>query len=225
MDLDARLLSARAQKGAEVRRLLAGFRRNRSLPIRKKFIELCFCILVANSNLEQTKKAWERIGGGFLSLDEAALQAALRKNGVRFHNRAAYIIEARGKMAGLEHALRLRSPVRIREWLHDNIKGLGWKESSHFLRNLGFTDFAILDTHVAKVMHGYGLIRKTPKSLSSEKTYLALERILEKKAKQLGMSMAGTADRSRRPMLPRSMSMAELDCYLFYIDSGKLPQK
>jgi N-glycosylase/DNA lyase len=206
-DLDAALKRAKAQEGAEVRRRLAEFARNRALPVRKKFVELCFCILVANSNLEQTKKAWERVGPGFLRYDERALQAALKKNGVRFHNRAAYIIGARAKMAGLGHALRFHPDTRIREWLHDDIKGLGWKESSHFLRNLGFTDFAILDTHVARVMRDYGLIRKVPKSLSSEKTYLALERILEKKAKQLGMSMA------------------EMDCYLFYLGSGKLPQK
>jgi N-glycosylase/DNA lyase len=147
------------------------------------------------------------VGSGFLSLDEKALRAALKRNGARFHNRATYIIEARRKMAGLEHALRLHPPARIREWLHESIKGLGWKESSHFLRNMGFSDFAILDTHVARVMRDYGLIRKTPKSLSAEKTYLALERILRKKAKELGMSMA------------------ELDCYLFYLGSGKLPLK
>lgn len=205
--LDVLLQRAKATKGAETRKLLAGFRRNRQLPVKKKFIELCFCILVANSNLEQTKKAWEHIGNGFLSLDADALQAVLRKNGVRFHNRATYMVEARAKMAGLGHALQFRQPVRIREWLHDNIKGLGWKESSHFLRNMGFTDFAILDTHVAKVMRKHGLIRKAPESLSSEKTYLALERILKKKATELGINMA------------------ELDCCLFYIDSGKLPQK
>ena len=206
-DLDLDLRKAKAQKGTEVIRMLSGFAANRRLPQERKFVELCFCILVANSNLEQTEKAWERVGKGFLSMDGPELRAMLKKNGVRFHNRAAYIIEAREKMAGLESALRLHPDSRIREWLHDNIKGLGWKESSHLLRNLGFTDFAILDTHVARVMHGYGLIRKAPKSLSSEKTYLALEGILEKKAKKLGMSMA------------------ELDCYLFYIGSGKLPRK
>jgi N-glycosylase/DNA lyase len=207
LDLNARLLEAKARKGADVRRILSGFAANGALPLEKKFVELCFCILVANSNLEQTKKAWERVGNGFLGMDEGALMGALKENGVRFHNRAVYIIEARGKMDALEQALRLRPDMRIREWLHDNIKGLGWKESSHFLRNIGFSDFAIVDTHVAGVMRGYGLVRKAPKSLSSEKTYLALERILGRKAKELGMSMA------------------ELDCYLFYLGSGKLPRK
>jgi N-glycosylase/DNA lyase len=206
-DLDTDLRNAQAREGAQAGRILRGFSAKRRLPLKKKFVELCFCILVANSNLGQTKRAWERVGSGFLALGEPALRAALKRNGVRFHNRAAYIIEARGKMADIGRALRLHPDVRIREWLHDNIRGLGWKESSHFLRNLGFTDFAILDTHVAGVMRDYGLIRKAPKSLSSEKTYLSLERILEKKAETLGMSMA------------------ELDCYLFYLGSGKLPRK
>ena len=37
-------------------------------------------------------------------------------------------------------------------WLVHNVKGFGMKASSHFLRNLGETSMAILDTHVFKFM-------------------------------------------------------------------------
>ena len=37
-----------------------------------------------------------------------------------------------------------------RDWLvrEKGIKGLGYKEASHYLRNIGFTGYAILDKHV-----------------------------------------------------------------------------
>ena len=55
-----------------------------------------------------------------------------------------------------------------RAWLVDNIKGLGYKEASHFLRNIGFDDYAIIDSHILDLLERYNLI-KQPKTLTRKK--------------------------------------------------------
>ena len=62
----------------------------------------------------------------------------------------------------------------LRAWLVREVKGLGWKEASHFLRNIGFRDLAILDRHILRNLRRHGVIRTIPASLP-EKRYLAIE--------------------------------------------------
>jgi N-glycosylase/DNA lyase len=202
------ILDAKADKENEVKAKLAEFAKNAELDADGKFVELCFCLLVANSNLEKTKAIWEKINEGFLYLDQKELSKKLKMHGYRFYNvRAGFIAEARDKKDEIERNFRKMDRNGLRHWLHDNIKGLGWKESSHFLRNMGFRDFGILDTHVVSFMHRHGLVKSIPKTLSSKKTYFELEEKLKGISKKL------------------NISMAELDCYMFYLDAGKIPQK
>jgi N-glycosylase/DNA lyase len=202
------ILGAKADREKEAKAKLAEFAKNAELDADGKFVELCFCILVANTNLEKTKSAWEKIGEGFLYLDRGELSKRLKGHGYRFYNvRSKFIVEARDKKDEIERNFRKMNENELRQWLHDNIKGLGWKESSHFLRNMGYLNFGILDTHVIGFMRRQGLIEHVPKSLSSKKTYFGLEEKLGKISKAL------------------KISMAELDMYMFYLDSGKMPQK
>jgi N-glycosylase/DNA lyase len=202
------ILDAKADKEKEAKAKLAEFVKNAELDADGKFVELCFCILVANTNLEKTKSAWEKIGDGFLYLDKKEISKRLKSHGYRFYNvRAKFIVEARDRKDEIERSFRIMNDETLRQWLHDNIKGLGWKESSHFLRNMGYRNFAILDTHVIGFMRRHGLIDHVPKTLSSKKTYFGLEKTLKDVSKAL------------------KVSMAELDMYMFYIDAGKMPQK
>ncbi len=186
---------------SQVSKKLKEFKRKKNS--KTKFHELCFCILVAGSNLEQTKKAWHKNKKNFLKLDSKKLQENLRKCGCRFNHRASYIIEARKNKHYLK---KIKNEFELREFLVKNIKGLGYKEASHFLRNLGYENFAILDRHVLKILKKHQFIRKIPKSLT-KKIYFKIEKKLEILAKQL------------------KITQAELDIYLFYLDSKKLPQK
>ena len=101
--------------------------------------------------------------------------------------------------------LKNKNESSIREWLVKNIKGIGWKEASHFLRNMGFQNFAILDRHVLRVLNSYkildGILPLT------RKNYLEIERKLKRIADRL------------------NISLAELDLHLFYIDTKKIPKK
>ncbi|PIV55041.1 DNA lyase [Candidatus Desantisbacteria bacterium CG_4_10_14_0_8_um_filter_48_22] len=74
-------------------------------------------------------------------------------------------------------ALRASVPpwLIIRAWLVGNVKGMGYKEASHFLRNIGFgKDIAILDRHILKNLKALGVISDIPDTLT-EKIYLEIE--------------------------------------------------
>lgn len=168
------------------------------------FKELCFCILTANFNAEKSIKIQEEIGDGFLKLPEERLAKKLKDLGHRYPKaRARYIVEARRFKGLLKKIINsYKDEKRLREWFVKNVKGLGYKEASHFLRNIGFFNLAILDFHILDVLEKNNLIEK-PKALT-KKRYLEIEGLLEKLAKKL------------------RLSLAELDLYLWYTETGKI---
>ena len=167
------------------------------------FKELCFCILTANFNAQRSIKIQELIGDGFLSLPERELSMRLKKLGHRYPEaRASYIVNARRYKDSIKEILLSKGRDGKREWLVENIKGIGYKEASHFLRNIGMLDYAIIDFHIIDLLEKEGLIER-PKSLT-KKRYLLIESILREIADQL------------------SISLGELDLYLWYIETGKV---
>ena len=64
------------------------------------------------------------------------------------------------------------------------VKGIGYKEASHFLRNIGFKGYAILDKHVLRSLHEYGVI-DNPKPPTSGKKYLEIEAKMKEFAKEI----------------------------------------
>ena len=174
------------------------------------FQELCFCLLTANFNAEKSIKIQERIGEGFLSWPRDEVERVLREMGHRFPAaRAEYIVNARPLARKIhEKVLEIRSrndilgEKQLRDWLAKNVKGLGYKEASHFLRNIGFKNVAIIDFHILDLLERYNLVEK-PKTLT-RKRYLQIESFLEKIGKKA------------------RMSLAELDLYLWYMETGKV---
>lgn len=167
------------------------------------FSELCFCILTANFNAERSIKIQENINEGFCSLSIEKLALKLKKLGHRFPNtRASYIEEARNSLKGLEKNLRQMSEQKLREWLVNNIKGIGYKEASHFLRNIGKKNLAIIDFHILDILEANNLNKK-PKTLTKSK-YLVIEAHLEDIAQKL------------------NLTLAELDLYLWYLETGRI---
>jgi N-glycosylase/DNA lyase len=167
----------------------------------KIFNELCFCILTANSTAERCILVQNKVGNGFIKLRKNDLIKKLKQLSCRFHTkRAGYIVEARKCCTDLFTALSL-NPFKAREWLMKNVKGLGMKEASHFLRNIGFKDLAIIDFHIVDVLAKHKIIKK-PKNLGKE--YIKIEEKLREIAKKA------------------KLSLAELDLYLWYMETGKI---
>ena len=78
----------------------------------------------------------------------------------------------------------------MRLWIVRSVKGLGFKEASHFLRNIGLgTGLAILDRHILRTMKGHGVIRKIPDAISP-KSYLRLEKAFLRWAAKLDIPPA-----------------------------------
>lgn len=167
------------------------------------FKELCFCILTANFNAEKCIKIQNEIGDDFLLLTEKDLAEKLTKMGHRFPNyRAKYIADSSKYNKMLKDVVCFSKDTQIREWLVKNIKGLGYKESSHFLRNIGFDNIAIIDFHIIDILVSHNLISK-PKSLTKKK-YIEIENVLKNIARKT------------------NLSLAELDLYLWYLETGKI---
>jgi N-glycosylase/DNA lyase len=197
-----RLRSSRIRKTVDAR--LEEFRRVPGGGEKMIFSELCFCLLTANYSAEGGIRIQKDIGDGFMELPMEELAVRLRKLGHRFPDaRAGYITGARPlSFRVMELVNSDIASAEARNWLAENVKGLGLKEASHFLRNVGFTDLAIIDFHIIDLMVRHGLIER-PRTLTT-KRYLETEQVL----KRLG-AMAG-------------MNLAELDLYLWYMETGKI---
>ncbi len=168
------------------------------------FNELCFCLMTANFSAEGGIKIQNEIGDGFLKLDEENLSKKLAKLGHRFPNaRAKYVVESRTRKKELIELLKkIDSNLVLREWIVKNMKGMGMKESSHFLRNIGYKNLAIIDFHIIDLLVKNDLIEK-PKTLTPKK-YLEIENILKKISKKT------------------NIHLGELDLYLWYLETGKI---
>jgi N-glycosylase/DNA lyase len=66
------------------------------------------------------------------------------------------------------------------------VSGLGYKEASHFLRNIGRTDLVIVDRHIIRNFVRMGIIAEAPSSISTRK-YLELEKLFEQLAGWTGI--------------------------------------
>jgi N-glycosylase/DNA lyase len=167
------------------------------------FKELCFCILTANFSAERSIKIQDELNNCFLNNTESELAIKLKKLGHRFPNaRAKYISESMNCKNELSEVIKFHDINRLRDWIVNNVKGLGYKEASHFLRNIGFDDFAIIDFHIIDLLVDYDIIDK-PKYLSKNK-YFEIENILRKIGNET------------------NLSLAELDLYLWYMETGKV---
>ena len=174
------------------------------------FSELCFCLLTANSSAAMGIRVQAELGDdGFMNLDFEELVQVIRKHGHRFpEQRAERILEVRERWSEIEDVVRGdKDSKSLRELLADpksdlKVKGFGYKEASHFLRNIGREDVAIIDRHVYRFLTENGLFPEV--KTMTPKRYLEAEKVLEKVCKELGITQA------------------ELDLYIFYIKTKKV---
>lgn len=186
---------------------LQEFLNTKSQSIEEIFKELCFCVMTANCSAEKCIEIHEGVRDGFLDLSEVELSNKFKTLGYRFPNvRANYIIKARNIIRELENILKSNNNDNIesdlRDWLVANVKGLGYKEASHFLRNIGYKNLAIIDFHIIDVLEKHNLIQR-PKTLTKKK-YMEIEILLKQVASKV------------------NTNLAELDLYLWFMETGKV---
>ena len=144
---------------------------------KETFQELCFCLLAANTSSRMAMRVMDSVGDVIFTGTQEQIRDRLHELHCRFYNkRAEYIFHARN------------IPIRFeRDYLAEQIKGFGYKESSHFLRNMGHSGYAILDKHVLNAMVEFSIIKKRP--TMNKKNYLFLEKKLQKFSKEIGIEM------------------------------------
>ena len=153
--------------------------------------ELVFCIFTAGASARMGMKAIEAVRPLLMNGKRAEMTKALRKAGAhRFPvERPGYIVVARNFLrdhCGFRLREQLQSfsnPIERRDWLaqEKGIKGLGYKESSHFLRNIGLKGHAILDKHVVRCLADLKIV-ENPRPPTSRGRYLEIEEKLKRLA-------------------------------------------
>ncbi len=166
--------------------------------------ELCFCILTANTSAEMGIRTQEIIGlEGFLNFDEETMRMRLKEARYRFYNvRSKFLVQSRWIVDELPHIIAMKDRIGARDYLVSNLKGIGYKEASHFLRNVGVFDFSILDKHILNMIRKEHPERKF--LVGSRKNYLETEKTILEFADSI------------------SLEPGILDLYLWKIATGKL---
>jgi len=186
------------KKRFEIKNRLEDFKRVWGKSDKDIFAELCFCLLTPMSRARAADEAINYLLRSNLLFvgNRNQILKGLTKAGVRFpENKAKFIIEARefftrdGRI-DIKNKLKQSTSNAKREWLIKNVKGLGYKEASHFLRNVGLGfDLAILDRHVMKNLLKYGIVKKIPKCLT-KKCYLSIENKMKEFSKKVDIPLA-----------------------------------
>lgn len=193
----ADIRAAHELRKKQIRRRLAEFRKVwREGSDAQLWEELVFCIFTAGASAKMGYRSIEATRSLLLDGNQQDLTLALRTAGAhRFPvERPGYIVVTRAYLQ--EHcdfALRktLQSfddPVERRDWLaqEKRIKGLGYKEASHFLRNVGFKGHAILDKHVMSCLSDLGVV-ENKKPPATRARYLETELRLKEFAADIGI--------------------------------------
>ena len=177
-------------------------------PTEEWFSELCFCLLTANAKAKTAIAVQRDLGfKGFYNMREPELVAKLLEHKHRFHNiKASRIVLARQHKnikETITNITTMQSQVVARDWLVKNIKGLGLKEASHFLRNTGHENLAIIDRHIVSILKQHNLLDSNFE-VKNSKAYLQAEQICEFLAKE------------------NNMSLSKLDLSLWYLKTGEV---
>jgi len=161
------------------------------------FKEFIFCLLTPQSKAKICWDAVERMEQKSLLMNGDYREILECLEGVRFRNKKAeYIINSRAIF--LDNAIpmvkpiisRFKSPEEARDFLVKDVKGMGYKEASHFLRNIGCGEnLAILDRHILKNLKFLGKIKDIPQSIS-RKIYMELENLFLRTAEELDIPPA-----------------------------------
>jgi N-glycosylase/DNA lyase len=186
-----------ASRKRAIQKRLLEFQQVWNGPDERIFAELAFCFCTPQS---KAKSCWSAVStlqatGKLYTGSLPEIRKSLYKN-VRFHNnKASYILHARkvfsenGNLMIKKKLSSFGEPKEMREWLVSNLKGIGYKEASHFLRNIGFgKDIAILDRHILKNLQKHGAIREVPKSLTQRK-YLEIEQQMRDFSRKMKIPM------------------------------------
>jgi N-glycosylase/DNA lyase len=196
-DFIAELKQDYGKKRREISARLAEFKAVPDRGDAAVFEEMCYCILTAGSSAKMGMRTIDALRDILQNGSERELQQRAKANRVRFWRiRPSYIFHTREyfrEACGLKLRRLIESfdcPQQRRDFFAMNklVKGLGYKEASHFLRNIGFTGYAILDKHILKSLQEMNIIGNNAKP-ASRSGYLAIEEKFRMFAAEIDIDM------------------------------------
>lgn len=177
------------RKRSAILRRLRDFKK---VPKERYFYELLYCLMTPQSSAVNAGKAqsvFEALDFLERTVDPEPILSD-RTHYIRFHKtKSVWMLEMKKHFPEIERMLAGdTSAVEKRMWLVDNVRGLSFKEATHFLRNIGMNDgLAILDRHIIKNLKHHGVIRSIPKTIT-RKVYLRMENKFHQFASSIGIS-------------------------------------
>jgi N-glycosylase/DNA lyase len=184
------------------------FRAVHEMDTYKWYEEMVYCLLTAFASALMGQKCVDALccDNTLIEGSEEEIRACLVETGHRFPNkRAEYVFNTQHLAPTIKETIQgFKDSKEARAWLVENIKGFGWKEASHYLRNIGYFDLAIIDRHIINNLVEHKIVDLDPKKGLTKKRYLAVEKILDLLADELDI-------------LP-----GELDLYMWYRKTGKV---
>ncbi|MBN1384672.1 MAG: N-glycosylase/DNA lyase [Elusimicrobia bacterium] len=177
------------KKKTEIKKRLKEFKSPKTN--KKIFEELCFCILTANASARMGLRSISAIKDKIITGDNLEIRSFLKGNHRFYKVRPKYIVHTRKylkKTCGLNIKKLLKqfkSPLARRQFFAEtkDIKGIGYKEASHFLRNIGYSGYAILDKHILSCLKELKVITH------KDKDYLEVEKKMKKFSGKIKIDM------------------------------------
>jgi N-glycosylase/DNA lyase len=175
-------------------------------------VELSFCVLTPQSKARSAWKAITALRDNRLLFTGEEEEIVEYLNIVRFkNNKAKNLVLLRenmkneaGELITKDFISKIGDVFEMREWLVKHVRGIAYKEASHFLRNIGFgDDIAILDRHILRNLVRLGVIEEIPKTITG-KRYKDIE------------------ERMRKYCSGTDISMDEFDLLLWYLEAGEI---
>ena len=190
-----KILAAHRARRAEIRARLGEFEAVwQTADDARLWEELVYCIFTAGASARMGLGSVEAVRHLLARGTHEELAGALAGRHRYPNSRSGYIVVTREYLEG-DCQLRLRErlssfgdPVARRDWLarEKGIKGLGYKESSHFLRNVGLRGYAILDKHILRCLFEVGVL-DSPQPPTTRTRYLATEQRLRDFARDVSI--------------------------------------
>ena len=187
-----RIRATRRERAREIQARLAEFRQVwESGSDEQLWEELVYCIFTAGASARMGLRSIEAVRPLLLTGSHEELANALGGKHRYPRSRAGYIVATRAYLER-DCGLRLRErlagfadPLARRDWLarERGIKGLGYKEASHFLRNIGLSGYAILDKHILRSLAELG-VTESPAPPATRARYLETEERLRRFARR-----------------------------------------
>lgn len=159
------------------------------------FYNLCFCLCAPQTKFVNNKKVNEELQArDYYHQDLHRTEVEKILTPVRFYsNKTEYLVDMKYSFATLWAQVitfHHGSELAKREHLVASVRGLGYKTASHFLRNLGATDLAIIDTHVLTFLSRYCNYKVPKNKTLTPKMYFSTEELFRRIATEAGLNVA-----------------------------------